>query len=345
VKTDREGVERKFEVVTLKNGQISHETKTENTGAEKSKLFPTDIGIVVNDFLVDQFPSILDYSFTARVEEEFDEIAEGKLQWQQMMKEFYEPFHKNVLNTLETAGKATGERDLGIDPASGKPIIARIGRFGPMIQIGASDDENKKFASLRPGQSIGNITLPEALKLFELPRTLGEYKGQPVVAAIGRFGPYIKYGSTFASLRKNEGDDPYTIELERAIQLVEDKINGILANELRKFDDQPEIKIIKGKWGPYIKSGTSNYKLPKGTDPLVISLEEVMSAIAEQEANPSPSRRGRFAKKAAAEKKGGVKKAPAKKAPAKKAPAKKAAAKKGANKKAPAKKKAGKGEA
>jgi DNA topoisomerase-1 len=192
-KKDKDGVPRAFEVMTLKQGQIFTEARSENTGAEKSKLFPTDIGMVVNDFLVEQFPQILDYQFTASVEQEFDEIAEGRLQWQVMMKKFYTPFHQNVQVTLDTAQRQTGERELGIDPVSGKPVIVRIARFGPVVQIGGSEDEEKKYANLRAGQSITTIGLEDALKLFDLPRHLGEYKDQKVTSAIGRFGPFIKW--------------------------------------------------------------------------------------------------------------------------------------------------------
>lgn len=316
-KKDKEGTARNYEVITLREPNISSEMKSENTGAEKSKLFPTDIGMVVNDFLVDQFPTILDYAFTANVEEEFDQIAEGKLQWQEMMKKFYAPFHKNVSDTLENAARQSGERELGIDPKSGKTVIVRIARFGPVVQIGGSDDEEKKFASLRPGQSIGTISLEEAMKLFDLPRVVGEYQGQPVSAAIGRFGPFVKWGSTYASLRVKEGDDPFTIEIDRAIKLIEDKINGINAALIQKFDERPDIQIIQGRFGPYIKKEKDNYKLPKGADPKTVSLADVMAAIEEQDANPSAR------KKAAARKPAAAKKAPAKKSAAKKAPAKK----------------------
>jgi DNA topoisomerase-1 len=305
----------------LKNGTIASSLSNEFTGAEKSKLFPTDIGMVVNDFLVDQFPTILDYAFTANVEQEFDEIAEGKLAWQEMMKKFYKPFHENVAHTIENAARQSGERELGVDPKSGKPVIARIARFGPVVQLGGSEDEDKKFASLRAGQSIGTITLEEALKLFDLPRLVGEYQGQPVTAAIGRFGPFVKWGSLYASLRVKEGDDPFTIEIERAVKLIEDKVNGVNAALIQKFDDRPEIQIIQGRFGPYIKREKDNFKLPKGSDAKTISLPEVLAAIAEQEANPSAR------KKAAARKPAASKKAPAKKAPAKKAAAKKSSKK------------------
>jgi DNA topoisomerase I len=325
-KRDKEGVLRVYQVLTLKDNVVFKEEKKENTGAEKSKLFPTDIGIVVNDFLVDQFPTILDYGFTASVEGEFDDIAEGKLQWQEMMKRFYTPFHSNVEKTLELAQRATGERDLGIDPASGKPVISRIGRFGPMIQIGASDDENKKFASLRNDQSIGNITLEQALKLFELPRTLGEYEEKPVSTAIGRFGPYVKHGSLFVSLKAKDGDDPYTITLERSIEVIKEKLLAESLRLIKSFETHPDIQVLNGRFGPYIKNGSDNVKIPKGTDAAALGLDEVLALIAQAEANPSP-KRGRFGKKAA------DKKAPAKKSAAKKSTAKKPAASKGTKKK------------
>ena len=329
-KRDKEGTPRPFEVITLKNRMITSEQRSENTGAEKSKLFPTDIGIVVNDFLVEQFPVILDYQFTAKVEEEFDEIAEGKLQWQEMMKKFYTPFHKNVEDTLETAQRASGERELGIDPVSGKPVIARIGRFGPMVQIGASDDEEKRFASLTAGLSIGSVTLEEALRLFQLPRALGEYQGEKVSTSLGRFGPYIKHGNLFVSIKKTDGDDPFTIELPRAIELIEAKIANVAASELQIFESHPDIKIVKGRFGPFIKKDKENYKLPKGADPLTIPIADVLAAIEQQDANPSPKKKAAMAKAAARKSKASSKKAPAKK---RAAPKKKAAAKKSAPKK------------
>ena len=320
-KRDKEGTPRSFELLVLKNGSISSSMNNEFTGAEKSKLFPTDIGMVVNDFLVEQFPTILDYAFTANVEQEFDEIAEGNLPWQEMMKKFYKPFHENVVHTMENASRQSGERDLGTDPKSGKPVLARIARFGPVVQLGGSEDEDKKFASLRAGQSIGTITLEEALSLFDLPRLVGEYQGQPVTAAIGRFGPFVKWGSLYASLRVKEGDDPFTIELDRAVKLIEDKVNGVNAALIQKFDDRPEIQIIQGRFGPYIKREKDNFKLPKGSDAKTISLPEVLAAIAEQEANPAAR------KKAAARKPAATKKAAGKKAPSKKAAAKRSSRK------------------
>ena len=320
-KKDKEGTPRPFEILVLKGGTVQGSMNSENTGAEKSKLFPTDIGMVVNDFLVEQFPKILDYAFTANVEQEFDEIAEGRMQWQDMLKKFYTPFHENVESTIANAARQSGERELGVDPKSGKPVIARIARFGPVVQLGASDDEDKKFASLRAGQSISSITLEEAMKLFDLPRVVGEYQGQKVTAAIGRFGPFVKWGSLYASLRVKEGDDPFSIEIDRAIKLIEDKVNGVNAALIQKFEERPEIQIIQGRFGPYIKREKDNFKLPKGVDAKTISLPDVLAAIAEQEANPSAK------KKAASRKPGATKKAAPKKAAPKKAAAKRSAKK------------------
>ena len=328
VKQDLEGKARSFAVHTLTNKSITSETKTENTGAERSKLFPTDIGRVVNDFLVENFVSILDPTFTAKVEEEFDIIAEGKLEWKKMLRAFYDPFHANVTKTMNEAARASGERFLGDDPATGKPIIARIGRFGPMIQLGTAEEEEKKFASLRPGQSINTITLEEALDLFKMPRNLGEWNGEKIVVGIGRFGPYVKFKSTYASLRVKEGDDPFTIDLERAIKLVDDKINGVNANLLKTFAEDENVQIINGRFGAYLKFGNLNFKLPKGAKADDISWPDAQQIMEEQMEQ---------ATKKAASRKPAPKKAPAKKAPAKKAAAKKAPAKKVAAKKSPKK--------
>lgn len=328
VKQDLEGKPRSYEVYTLANKNITSEIRTENTGAERAKLFPTDIGRVVNDFLVENFKSILDYAFTANVEEEFDIIAEGNLDWKKMLRAFYNPFHENVNKTMNEAARASGERLLGEDPATGKPIIARIGRFGPMIQLGTAEEEEKKFASLRPTQSINTITLEEALDLFKMPRNLGEWNGEKVVVGIGRFGPYVKYKSTYASLRVKEGDDPFTIDLERAVKLVEDKINGVNANLLKTFTEDENVQIINGRFGAYLKSGNLNFKLPKGAKAEDISWANAQQIMEEQMEQ---------ATKKAASRKPAPKKAPAKKAPAKKAAAKKAPAKKAAAKKSPKK--------
>jgi DNA topoisomerase-1 len=327
-KRDSEGKPRDYAVHTLTNKVITSEIKTENTGAERSKLFPTDIGRVVNDFLVENFPLILDYNFTASVEEEFDTIAEGKMEWKQMLHKFYGPFHNNVVKTASEAARASGERILGEDPVTGKPIIARIGRFGPMIQLGSAEEEEKKFASLRPNQSINTITLEEALDLFKMPRNLGEWNGEKIVVGIGRFGPYVKYKSTYASLRVKEGDDPFTIDLPRAIKLVEDKINGVNVNLLKTFTEDENVQIINGRFGAYLKSGNLNFKLPKGTKADDVSWSDAQQIMEEQMEQ---------ATKKAASRKPAPKKAPEKKAPVKKAAAKKSPAKKVAAKKSPKK--------
>src|SRR6185295_9490206 len=221
-KRDKEGVRRDYRVLILKDNQISQESEQENTGAEKSKLFPTDLGLVVTDFLNKYFDDIMDYGFTARIEGEFDEVAEGKMKWSDMINDFYSPFKKDVDKTIETAERAKGERELGIDPVSGKRIVARMGRYGPMVQIGDADENDKPFfAALKTGQSIETISLEEALDLFKLPLTLGEYEGEQVYVAMGRFGPYVKWGEDFISIPK--GEDPLEIDMERAIELINQK--------------------------------------------------------------------------------------------------------------------------
>jgi DNA topoisomerase-1 len=334
VKEDRDGVKRNFAVLTLKDKEIQEEIRTEGTGAEKSKMFPTDIGMVVTDFLISHFPEILDYSFTAKVEDEFDTVAEGKLGWQQMLKEFYKPFHKNVEKTLETSERASGERLLGKDPASGKNLYVRIGRFGPLAQIGESDEEVKKFASLRKGQLLESITLEEALELFKLPRVAGQFEEKDMIVAIGRFGPYVKHDNKFVSIRKE--DDPMTITAERCVELIEAKRIADIEKYIKSFPENPEVHVLKGRWGAYLAIGKDNFKLPKGTEPTTLTLEDCL-AIADKAGY------GRKAK-AVIEKKAPAKSAAktavkvgAKKA-AKKAVVKKPAAKKAAAKKEPVKK-------
>jgi len=295
VKETREGVERKFRVLTLKEDNIEGITKTEITGAEKMKLFPTDIGSLVNDFLVEHFKDILDYGFTAGIEEQFDEIARGKVEWSKMIDGFYRPFHSAVELTEKEAKRVTGERLLGEDPATGEPVIARMGKFGAMAQIGKADenDETKKprFASLRATQSIETITLEEALELFKLPRTVGEFEGKDVKVSIGRFGPYIAHNSKFVSLKKE--NDPYTIVLDECIELIKAKREAE-ANALIQDFAAEGIQILKGRFGPYIKKGKDNYKIPKGTEAEVMTLEEVLEIV---KAGPAPKKGARFAKK------------------------------------------------
>ncbi len=275
VKEDRDGKERSFRVLTLKDGEINSQIKTEITGAERNKMFPTDIGVLVNDFLVQHFKGIVDYHFTAKVEKEFDEIAQGFKEWTDMLGNFYGPFHHEVQNTLDNADRATHERELGVDPASGKPISVRVGRFGPLVQIGTADDEEKPvFASLRKGQMIETITLEEALELFKLPKKVGEFEDKEMTVAIGRFGPYIRHNSSFYSLPK--GLDPLDVEQDQAIQIIEEKRQKDKDKIIRVFDENPEAKIENGRWGPFIRFGKQNLKIPKGTEVEKISYADVL---------------------------------------------------------------------
>ncbi|MBI5204296.1 MAG: type I DNA topoisomerase [Nitrospirae bacterium] len=278
VKEDRDGVKRNFSRLTLKDGNIIAEEKSENTGAEKSKLFPTDIGMVVNDFLMDNFKDIMDFNFTAKVEEEFDEIAEGKLMWTKMLAEFYKPFHKTVADTAETSARQSGERVLGKDPMTGKQVIVRLGKFGPIVQIGHQEDKEKpRYASLRKDQRMDTITFEQAMEIFKLPRNLGTHKGDEVIVNIGRFGPYIKYQGGYVSLPKDE--DPNTISLER----VKEILNGPrLPKVLGKFRDE-DIIAAKGRFGPYVKYKNIFASLGKGEDPLDITLERAIELVTEKE--------------------------------------------------------------
>jgi DNA topoisomerase-1 len=373
VKENRDGVQRPYRVLSLNNGQITEKTATENTGAEKQKLFPTDIGMVVNDFLVEHFPSIVDLNFTAKVEEEFDVIAEGRENWREMIARFYKPFHATIGTVVETADRASGSRVLGQDPLNGKDVVARIGRFGPMVQIGSAEDEAKpKFASLRKDQSIATITLQEALDLFKLPRTLGrsgeeevivnagrfgpyvkvgstftsltpeddpleidlrralelvelkkaasatrevgEYKGEMIVQGRGRFGPFVKFGKTYANIPKSE--DPASVTFDRAVELIEAKLAGVRQNILKAFEGTT-VEIIDGRYGPYLSDGSKIAKMPQGKQPAEVTLEEAQKLLAD-----APERKGR-----------GRRPAPKTAATKKAAPKKKAAKKKSAGKK------------
>ncbi|MBS1569116.1 MAG: type I DNA topoisomerase [Bacteroidetes bacterium] len=277
VKENREGVQRPYRILTLAGGNINATTATENTGAEKQKLFPTDIGMVVNDFLVEHFPTIVDLNFTAKVEEEFDEIAEGRENWRAMLKRFYEPFHATIGTVVETADRASGSRVLGQDPRSGKDVVARIGRFGPMVQIGSADDEEKpKFASLRKEQSIATISLQEALDLFKLPRTLGKSGDEEVIVNAGRFGPYVKLGSTFASLTPD--DDPLSIDLARAIELIDLKKAASATRELGEYKGETIVQG-RGRFGPFVKFGKTYANIPKGEEPSTVTLERAVELI------------------------------------------------------------------
>lgn len=277
VKEDREGKPRNYFSLSLIKKEIKEETKTENTGAEKSKMFPTDIGMVVNDFLWKNFPGILDFHFTAKVEEEFDEIAEGKLEWTKMLKNFYKPFHKDVEKTTEHSERASGERLLGVDKVSGRNVYVRIGRFGPMVQIGESTDEVKRFAGLRRDQRLENITLDQAMDLFRLPRVVGTFEEKEVKVNIGRFGPYIVHNNVFTSLKKE--DDPYEVSFDRCIELIKAKRIADIEKILLTFTEDATVKVLKGRWGPYIVRGKENHRIPKGTDYTTFTYEDVFKIM------------------------------------------------------------------
>lgn len=294
---EKEGIPRAYDVLTLKDGTVTMQTRTENAGSDRGRLVPTDTGMVVNEFLTCYFPDILDYNFTARIEEKFDEIAEGQLPWQKEMSDFYEGFHPFIekVDSMRMEHKV-GERVLGTDPASGRRVSVKIGRFGPVVQIGeATDEEKPLFASLNENQSLQTITLEEALKLFELPRRLGEFEGEAVSAAIGRFGPYVRHGKSFVSIPKELA--PQTITLEEAVELIERKRTEDARKVIKTFEELPGVEVLHGRFGPYIayrKEGARkavNYKIPKGTDPEALTSEEVKALMEAQDAAPKKTRR------------------------------------------------------
>lgn len=298
VKEDREGKQRIFRVLTLKGDKISKEEKSETTGAERGKLFPTDIGAVVNDFLVQYFQDIVDFNFTASVEKEFDEIAQGLKEWTDMLHSFYTPFHKEVETTIQKADKATGERELGIHPENGKKVSVRIGRFGPFVQIGETNTENEEekpvYASLRNGQSIETITLEEALELFKLPKNAGSFEGKDMTVAIGRFGPYIRHNSSFYSLPKDI--DPLDVSEEKAIEIILDKRKRDAEKVIKTFEEDAAVKVLNGRFGPYIEFGKQNVKIPKGKEPASLTYEECRELAAAAEKEPKKGGK-KFAKK------------------------------------------------
>ncbi|QBQ41464.1 type I DNA topoisomerase [Sphingobacterium psychroaquaticum] len=311
VKEDRDGRERSYVTLTVEQEAVVEQIKTEITGAERSKMFPTDIGVLVNDFLVEHFNDIVDYHFTAKVEKEFDEIAQGDKEWTDMLKNFYGPFHDGIQDTLEHADRATHERELGVDPETGKPVSVRVGRFGPLVQIGAADDEEKpRFASLRKGQMIETITFEEAMDLFKLPKKVGEFEEKDMTVAIGRFGPYIRHASAFYSLPK--GLDPMDVTEEEAVQIIKEKRQKDIEKVIRVFDENPEAQIENGRWGPFIRLGKQNIKIPKGTEVEKITYEDVLKWA---DADPKGKAKAK-AKTASATKT--TKKAPTKKAAKKK---------------------------
>ncbi len=285
-KRDKDGTRRDYVQLTLQNDKIAKVTEAENFGAEKSKLFPTDLGMVVTDFLREHFTKVMDYDFTARIEAEFDQIAEGNQVWNKMIDNFYHPFHENVTHTIENAVRAKGERELGTDPTSGKPVVARLGKFGPMVQIGVAEGEEKpRFSKLRTNQSIETISLEEAMELFRLPRNIGSFESEDVTVNIGRFGPYAQHAGQFYSLKKEM--DPYSVGLDEVAVLIDEKRKSKAESELKVFEKE-KIRILKGPYGPYIKQGLRNYKIPKeqAENATALTIEEVKAIIEENKANP-----------------------------------------------------------
>ncbi len=293
IKESREGTPREIKVLSLRKGEISSSSVQEIAGTEKNKLFPQDMGILVTDFLYRHFSNILDYGFTAKVEQDFDKIAEGKLKWNNEIERFYREFHKNIEHTEKESSHTNSERILGTDPASGKIIKARLGKFGPLVQKGDNDDPEKQFASMRSGQLLETITLDEALKLFELPRLLGEFEGQKMSVAIGRFGPYIKLGSTFISLGKNH--DPYTVSPEEAVELIREYREKEAKKHIKSFDEKG-IEILNGRFGPYIKYNGSSYRIPKGTDASGLTLEDCIKLITDTDSSSGKKTAGKTGK-------------------------------------------------
>lgn len=293
---EKEGTPREYEILTVHpDGKISRSTRTETVGSERGKLVPTDIGEVVNEYLTENFPDILDYNFTAQTEERFDDIARGKLGWHQEIQTFYDDFHPGVDRALNTRTEhRVGERILGTDPATGRPVLVKIGRFGPMIQLGDGEgDEKPQFASLLKGQSVSTITLEEALKLFEFPRLIGSFEDQDVTVAIGRFGPYVKHAGKFVSIPKELS--PAHITLDEAVELIEKKRAADANKTLKTFDEDADMQILNGRYGPYIKYEGGNFKIPRTVaDPAALALDECRKIVAEAEAKPaSPRARGR----------------------------------------------------
>ena len=288
-KGDRKGTERKYRMLTLHDGKIESGEKTELTGTDKGKLLPTDIGVVVNDFLTEYFPDILNYNFTANVEQQFDDIAEGKTVWNDEIDHFYKLFHPVVESALALRLEhKVGERVLGTDPKSGRPVSVKIGRFGPLVQIGTPEDTEKPlFASLLKGQSMSTITLEEALKLFDLPRTLGDFEGKTVVVGIGRFGPYIRHDGKYVSLPKEF--TPQGVSLEDAIILIQQKREQESQRLIKKFDEDDELELLNGRFGPYIAYKKKNYKLPKGSEPASLTFADCMKIV--EDADKAPAKK------------------------------------------------------
>ena len=280
VKEDRQGTVRELDALKLKNGKVTGFTKSEKTGFEKAKLFPTDIGMVVNDFLTEHFGNIVDYNFTAKVEAEFDSIADGKMVWYEMIHRFYKPFHEQVDLTEKTSSRSSGERLLGNHPETGEQVVVKIGRYGPMAQIGETNNGTKpRFARLAKGQLIETITLEEAIGLFDLPRSVGEFEDSAITVGVGRFGPYVRHKGAFYSLKKGV-DDPMTIDQDRTIEIITEKRTADLMRIIRVFPEEPELKVLNGRFGPYISFQKKNYKIPKKQDPAALSLDDCKALIA-----------------------------------------------------------------
>lgn len=286
VKEDRPGTKRDYNVLVLKGNHIKEDLKHENIGYEKAKLFPTDIGTLVNEFLMMHFDDIMDYNFTASVEKQFDEIAEGQKVWNEMIRQFYAPFHQRIEKTGTESSRFSGEKLLGVDPATGKKVYAKVGRYGPMIQIGDNDDEDKpRFAALRKGgPGMQQITLEDALELFRFPRVVGTYEDKDITVGIGRFGPFVKHNNKFYSIPR--GEDPGVFSEEASIALIEQKRKEASENLILEFPERPEVKVLKGRYGPYISFGKQNVKIPKGTEPSSLSLQDCERLAAEA---PPPS--------------------------------------------------------
>lgn len=319
VREDREGKDRESISLLLKKSEITREVKTEKYGTEKAKLFPSDIGMLVTDFLSKHFDKIMDYGFTASVEEEFDKIAQGQLVWNKMIEKFYGPFHVEVTRTSETAERQNAERMLGTDPETGAPVYVKVGRFGPYAQIGEnSDDPNEKprYASLRSGQLIETISLAEALDLFKLPRVVGEFEGKTIKASIGRFGPYLQHDGKFISIPKT--DDVFGITQERGIELIEAKRVSDANKLVKSFEEDDTLKILNGRWGPYISRGKDNFRIPKGKKAEEMTYTDVLELIKAEGKSEVKSAANKSAPKKVAVKKSAAKKASAKKAAAKK---------------------------
>ena len=291
IKEDTPSQERTINVLKLKKDKLTDKMVSETYGSEKASLKPTDVGVVVNDYLFDYFPQVLDYNFTANIEKEFDEIAQGQKPWDGMIGEFYKDFEPLVEQTLnEKQERKVGERVLGIDPESGRPVSVKIGRFGPVVQVGtASDVDKPRFAQLQKGQSIDTITLEEALELFALPRTLGEYEETPIVVNVGRFGPYVQLGKQYVSLPANI--DPMAVTLEEAVELIEKKRQFEQQRQIKTFAENPDVEILNGRYGPYIAMGGKNYKIPTGTDPAALDLAACMAIIEKAAEKPATPRR------------------------------------------------------